>query len=164
MKRGALLLTALFAVKLVVALQLDRHPLLQPDAGLDTTAYVALAKRVVAGDVALGPGLYYVSPLYIYFLAAGLAVLHSFTAIRAVQIVLGTASIGFIYLTARHWFGRRAAFIAAVLAALTGLFSFYEVLILQASIDACLTSAALYALTRGLQQRKNIFKIGRAHV
>jgi tetratricopeptide (TPR) repeat protein len=137
-----------FVIKSVVLSQLGDHPLTQPDAGLDTTAYVNLARQVLSGNFGLGPGVYYVSPLYIYFLAGCLAVLHSFTAVRGVQIVLGTASIGCIYLTARHWFGARAALIAAVLAALTGLFTFYEVLILQASIDAFLTSVALYALTR----------------
>ena len=56
--------------KIVVVAQLRAHPLTQPDAGLDTTAYAELARRVVAGDWGLGPGLYYVSPLYIYFLSA----------------------------------------------------------------------------------------------
>jgi 4-amino-4-deoxy-L-arabinose transferase-like glycosyltransferase len=147
---GFALAALAFVLKLIVLLQLRDHPLTHPDAGLDTTAYVGLATQVVAGDVALGPGLYYVSPLYIYFLAAGLAVFDSFTAVRLFQIVLGAASVGFIYLTARAWFGARAAMLAGTVAALTGLFTFYEVLILQASIDAFLTSAALYFLTRGL--------------
>ena len=145
-----MLLAAAFLVKAVVLFQLRHHPLLQPDAGLDTTAYVDLARQVLAGNLSLGPGVYYVSPLYIYFLAGVLALTDSFTVVRVVQIVLGSASVGFIYLTARHWFGDRAALIAGGVAALTGLFTFYEVLILQASIDAFLTSAALYALTRGL--------------
>ena len=90
--------------------------------------------------------MYYVSPLYIYFLAAGLAVLRLVHrgARRADRAGDG---VGRVHLPDRraHWFGERAAWIAAVLAALTGLFTFYEVLILQASIDAFLTSAALYA-------------------
>ena len=139
-----------FLLKLVVLVQLRDHPLTQPDAGLDTTAYVELAKKVLDGDLGLGPGVYYVSPLYIYFLAAALGLLKSFTAVRVVQIALGTASVAFIFLAARAWFGRRAAWIGAGFAALTGLFTFYEVLILQASIDAFLTSAALYFLTRAL--------------
>jgi 4-amino-4-deoxy-L-arabinose transferase-like glycosyltransferase len=151
MKRLFVLLAGAFLLKLVVLLQLRDHPLTQPDAGLDTTAYVELANRVLAGDLGLGPGLYYVSPLYIYFLAAALAVFDSFTAVRVLQIVLGTASIGFLYLSAREWFGERAAFLGALLATFTGLFTFYEVLILQSSIDAFLTSAALCALTRGLR-------------
>ena len=153
MKRVGWLLGAVFLLKLAVLLQLKGHPLVQPDAGLDTTAYVELARRVVNGDVGLGPGLYYVSPLYIYFLAAVLGLTDSYTAVRLVQIVLGTASVGFIFFTARVWFGERAAWLAAILAALTGLFTFYEVLILQAGLDAFLTSAALYFLTVGLAMR-----------
>jgi tetratricopeptide (TPR) repeat protein len=144
------LLAAVFVLKLVVLLELRDHPMTQPNAGLDTTAYVDLAKKVLDGDWGLGPGVYYVSPLYIYFLAGALAALKSFTAVRVLQIVLGTASVGFIFFTTRAWFGERAAWIAAILAALTGLFTFYEVLILQAAIDAFLTSAALYFLSRGL--------------
>jgi tetratricopeptide (TPR) repeat protein len=145
------LLVSVFLLKLVVVLQLRDHPLTAPDSGLDTTAYVELAQRVVAGDVGLGPGLYYVSPLYIYVLAACLAVFDSFTAVRVVQIVLGTASVWFIFLSARRWFGERAAWIAALLAAFTGLFTFYEVLILQSSIDAFLTSAALWCLSEAFR-------------
>lgn len=144
----AVFLGLVLALKVLAVWQLKDHTLLHPDAGLDTTAYANLARRVVAGDLALGPGLYFVSPLYIYFLAAGLWVLDSFTAVRMLQIALGTASVALIFLTTRHWFGTRAAWIAAVLAAATGLFTFYELLILQASIDAFLTSAALYVLRK----------------
>jgi tetratricopeptide (TPR) repeat protein len=145
---GALLFGAAL-VKAVILFQLRAHPLLQPNAGLDTSAYVDLAQRVVTGDLALGPGLYFVSPLYIYFLAATLALFDSFTAVRVLQILLGTASVAFIFLTARIWFGDRAALAAGLLATLTGLFTFYEVLILQASLDAFLSSAALFALAQG---------------
>jgi len=150
MRRVWWLLAGVFLIKVVVFLQMKDHPLVQPDAGLDTSAYAELARRVVNGDLGLGPGLYYVSPLYIYFLAAVIGLTDSFTAVRFLQIVLGTVSVGFIFFTARAWFGERAAWIAAVLAALTGLFTFYEVLILQAGLDAFLTSAALYSLTVGL--------------
>jgi tetratricopeptide (TPR) repeat protein len=141
------LLSGALALKILVLVQLKDHPLTQPDAGLDTTAYATLANRVLGGDVGLGPGLYYVSPLYIYFVAGCLALFKSYTALRLVQIMLGTASVGFIFLMTRAWFGMRAAWTASGLAAFTGLFTFYEVLILQSSIDAFLTSAALYALT-----------------
>ncbi len=146
------LLAAAFVLKAVVLSQLRDHPLLAWDAGLDTTAYVQLAHQVLRGNVGLGPGLYYVSPFYIYFLAAILGVLDSMTAVRVVQIAMGTASIGFVFLMAREWFGERAAWIAASLAALTGLFTFYEVLILQSSVDVFFTAAALYCLTRAVAQ------------
>jgi 4-amino-4-deoxy-L-arabinose transferase-like glycosyltransferase len=146
-----LFLTAIFLVKLIVLLQLQHHPLLEPGAAGDSGAYVRLATEVRDGNVLLGPGLYYVSPLYIYFLAAGLWMSGSFVFVRVVQLLLGAAAEGFIFGTARAWFGERAAWVAVVLAALTGIFTFYEILILQSSIDVFLTSAALYALTRAMR-------------
>jgi tetratricopeptide (TPR) repeat protein/4-amino-4-deoxy-L-arabinose transferase-like glycosyltransferase len=144
-------LGAVFLLKLVVVLQLKDHPLTQPDVGLDTSAYVSLARQVASGDIWLTGQAYFVSPLYIYFLAGGLAVTDSFTAVRVLQIALGTLAVWFVFLMGQEWFGRRAAWIAAGLASLTGLFTFYESLILQASLDVFLTAAALLALTFGLR-------------
>ena len=59
--RGFALLSLAFVLKLIVLLQLRDHPLTHPDAGLDTTACVELAKQVLAGNVGLGPGVYYVA-------------------------------------------------------------------------------------------------------
>jgi tetratricopeptide (TPR) repeat protein len=146
-------LAAVFAAKLIVVLQLRDHPLLQPGTGLDTAVYTQLASKVAAGDWWLGPGLYFVSPLYIYFLAATLAIGELFTAARVIQILLGTAAVGFVYVAAREWFGTRAAWLAAILAALTGLFTFHEVLLLQASLDPFLTAAALAVLALGFASR-----------
>ena len=142
----AIFLIAVFAIKLVVLLQLRDHPLLSPDAGLDSGSYAALAARVRGGDFALGPGLYYLSPLYIYFLAAVLFVTDSLTAVRIVQALLGTGAVAAVFVAARAWFGDRAAWIAAALAALTGVFTFYEILILQSSLDVVLTATGLALL------------------
>jgi Tfp pilus assembly protein PilF/4-amino-4-deoxy-L-arabinose transferase-like glycosyltransferase len=144
-------LAVVFAAKLLVVWQLRDHPLLHPDAGLDTTAYANLARQVVAGDLMLGPGLYFVSPLYIYFLAAGLAAFESFTAVRMLQAALGTIAVACVFFTARAWFGPRAAWCAAGLAAATGIFTFYETVIIQSSIDAVLAAGALAMLTAGLR-------------
>jgi 4-amino-4-deoxy-L-arabinose transferase-like glycosyltransferase len=145
--RIAALLAAVFLVKLVVVLQLKDHPLLRPEGGLDSVTYTRLAGRVLGGDFALGPGLYFVSPLYIYFLAATLWIGGGYTFVRLVQIALGTAAVWCVFLTARTWFGERAAWIAAILAALTGVFTFYEIVILQSALDTFLTAAGLWALT-----------------
>lgn len=140
-------------LKLLIVWQLKDHPLVQAEVGLDTTAYVELARRVVAGDWGLGPGLYYVSPLYIYVLAAGLALTNSLTAVRVLQVLAGALAVGGIWTMTREWGSQRAAWFAAFLAAFTGLITFYEVLILQASIDIALTTAALLALTWALKAR-----------
>jgi tetratricopeptide (TPR) repeat protein len=146
-------LAVVFLLKLIVVWQLRHHPLLQPDAGVDTTAYVDLARRALAGNWLLGPGQYFVSPLYIYFLAVVFGVTKAFTAVRLAQIALGTGAVALIFATTEQWFGRRAAWIAGVAAALTGLFTFYETLIIQASLDPVLTAAALASLTIALKQR-----------
>src|SRR5262245_66034433 len=100
----------------------------------------------MGGNLRLGPGLYYVSPFYIYFLAAVYGLFRSFTMVRVVQIAMGTAAGGFIFSMARQWFGERAAWIAAVLAELTGLCTVFELLILPSSGDAFCPAAALGCL------------------
>lgn len=143
------ILSAAFVLKLAAMWQLKDHVLTQPDAGLDTTTYVVLAQRVL-GDGGLGPGLYFVSPLYIHFLAGVLGVTRSFTAVRLVQIALGTGAVVCVYIAANQWFGRRAAWIAACLVVFTGVFTFYESLLLQAALDPFLTAAATATLALGL--------------
>ncbi|HZW72611.1 MAG TPA: glycosyltransferase family 39 protein, partial [Caldimonas sp.] len=56
-----------------------------------------------------------------------------------------------IFVMAREWFGRGAAWIAAIAAALCGVMTFYEVLILQSAVDGIMTAAALLALTFALR-------------
>ena len=145
--RFLLFLAAVFAAKLVVVLQLREHPLLQPDIpGFESTAYVTLAARVQAGDLS--------NPPYALFLALFLSVTKVIAAIRIAQIALGTAAVACIYVAARIWFGPRAAWVAALLAALSGLFTFYEATILPSALDPFLTASALAALALALTGRR----------
>jgi tetratricopeptide (TPR) repeat protein len=143
-----LIVAAAFVVKMVVLMQLWNHPLLQPHGELDTAYYVTLSQRVASEGVFAPIGAFFVSPLYVYFLAAVFAAGGSLLAAQLVQIALGAAAVGLLFATARHWFGERAALVAAGLAILTGIFTFNEVLILQSALDPFLVSCALYALTR----------------
>jgi tetratricopeptide (TPR) repeat protein len=148
---AALALAAVFAVKLVVLFQLHDHPLLQPAEGLDSQTYVELARRVGAGDLGLGSEPYFVAPLYAYVLGLLLAVSGgSLLFAQCVQVVLGTVAVALIGATANRWQGPRAGWIAGVLAAATGVFTFHEVLILQAALDPFLTALALFLLARAL--------------
>lgn len=151
-KRPLLVIIAVaLMIKLIVVAQLADHPMLSEDSGLDTTAYAELARRIVDGDLWLGPGLYYLSPLYMYVLAAGLAVADSFTGVRVMQVFLGALSVGGLWVMTCAWANSRAAWWAAGVAMVTGVITFYEVLILQASIDTALTTGALLALTWALR-------------
>ncbi len=108
---------------------------------MDTAVYVALAKQPAAQAS-------FVSPLYLFFLRA---VDVSLLEARIVQIILGSLAVLLIFDTAQRWFGDRAATVAAILAILTGVISFYEVTILQAALDPFLVALMLSLLTHALQ-------------
>ena len=147
-RNGLLLVLALAAVaRSILLVQLHDHVLLQPDGGTDSAYYVHLARGLLTGDTAAARA-FFVAPLYVYFLAGGLAVLRSELAVRVLQIALGTAAVWLIQRTARAWFGPRAALIAAALAAGTGLFTFNEILLLHSALDPFLTALVLYTVTR----------------
>lgn len=148
------LLVVTFSLKAAVLARFNAHPLLQPAGNMDSGVYARLAADVANGDLLLrGPGSvpFFVSPLYIYFLAGVHALSHgSLLAAKVVQIALGTAAAGLVYGMTRRLFGERAALPAGILYALTGFVTFYEVLILQAALDPFLTALCLYLLAVGL--------------
>lgn len=158
-----LFVAAAFVAKLAVLLSLGNHPLLQPDTGLDTGAYVGLASRVVAGDLLLGHEPFFVSPLYVYFLAAILGPTGgSLFTVRLVQILLGAAAAGLVFAAARRLFGEGAAVVAALLYILAGVVTFHEILILQAALDPFLTALALFLLSDALAFRSFSSKVNGA--
>lgn len=130
------------------------HPLLQPGDGLDTGTYVDLARRVAGGDLLLRafPEPFFVSPLYVYFVAAILYVTGgSLKAVLAVQALLGALAAGLAGGSARRLFGDRAAVPAAALLGLAGVVAFHEAVLLQASLDPFLAALALWLLVRALE-------------
>jgi len=144
----AILATAL-VVRLIVLAQLGGDPLLQPRGVLDDSAYVQMAVRVASGDLALAPDVYYLAPLYTYFLGLVFAITGgAIQAARLGQVVLGTGTVALVMLTAREWWGQRAALAAGALGALTGLLAFNEILILQSSIDPFLASLSMLLLAQ----------------
>ena len=154
MRHSALWLAgAALAVKATVLVQLGHHPLLQPHGDLDTTHYVELARQIAAGGPLAVREAFFVSPLYVYFLAAVFSVRESLLAARIVQILLGTAAVVLTYSLARRWFDERVARLAGTLALLTGIFTFNEILILQSALDPFLVAAALYLVARAQTTR-----------
>jgi tetratricopeptide (TPR) repeat protein len=158
-----LLLLAAFALKAALLAHFDAHPLLQPTGNMDGGVYARLAADVAHGDVLLrgpGPVPFFVSPLYIYFLAAVHALSGgSLLAAKVVQIALGTAAVGLVWGMTRRLFDDRAALVAGILYTLTGAVSFHEILILQAALDPFLTALFLYLLAVGLTSRSSSLKV-----
>ncbi|MEW6320627.1 MAG: tetratricopeptide repeat protein [Acidobacteriota bacterium] len=143
-----LVVAAALLVKAAVLVQLGGHPLLQPLGELDTALYVQLARAMAEGGPLAVDQPFFVSPLYTYFLAAVFAAGGSIGTARAAQVALGALAVGLVYRTTCRWFGPAAGVIAAMLAIGTGLFTFYEILILQAALDPCLVAAMLASLAR----------------
>lgn len=154
-----LLLLATFALKAAVLAHFNAHPLLQPAGEMDSGVYARLAADVARGDVLLrGPGHvpFFVSPLYVYFLAAVHALsAGSLLAAKVVQIILGTAAVGLVWGMTRRLFDDRAALVAGILFALTGVVSFHEILILQAALDPFLTALFLFLLVDALARGRS---------
>jgi hypothetical protein len=139
---------AALAVRALLLVQLQGHPLLRPTGVLDDAEYLRLAQRAAAGDWALGPGAYHVSPLYIYFLAAVFRILGAGSVhAQAVQVGLGAAAVALAGACATRLFGARAGALAAALAAFTGVLAFNEVLLLQSALDPFLAALGLERLS-----------------
>ncbi|HET8644407.1 MAG TPA: glycosyltransferase family 39 protein, partial [Vicinamibacteria bacterium] len=145
------LVAAALLVRLIVVAQVQGHPLLRPSGVLDDAVYVQLAQRAASGDWALGPGAYYVSPLYAYFLAVlfrlGLAVVHA----QVVQAVLGAVAVLLVAKTAARLYGRVAARVSAALGAACGVIVSNEALVLQSALDPFLAALALERLSAALE-------------
>lgn len=135
-------------LKVGVLAQLGHHPLLQPLGELDTAIYVDLARRTGAeGPLGVAES-FFVAPLYVYFLAAIFSLGGSLETVRLAQIALGSTAVALIFITARTWFGATAGWLAAGLAVLVGLFTFYEILILPAALDPFLVALTLACVSR----------------
>lgn len=148
-----ILLAVTAGLKALVLRELGDHPLLQPTGGLDGAVYVELAQRVAGGDLLAGRQAFFVSPLYIYFLAPFVSWGESgLWWAKLFQIGLGTAACGLVFLTARGLGAGTGAWVAAAMLAVTGVVTFNEVQVLQSSLDAFLTALALFALSRGLER------------
>jgi tetratricopeptide (TPR) repeat protein len=165
-KRSAILaLVAVLGIKMAVLWQLGWHPLLQPAGELDGAYYKHFADMVAGGDIWLSspqsflgqsPAAFFLSPLYVYFLALCLSVSGgALETARVVQLVLGTGAVLLIALSTRRWFGTRAAWIGGALAALCGIFTFYEVLILPAALEPFLTALDLYLIGRAVDSAES---------
>ncbi|HEX2120612.1 MAG TPA: glycosyltransferase family 39 protein, partial [Thermoanaerobaculia bacterium] len=162
--RVLIVFAAALFLKGAVLAALHDHPLLQPRGDLDPVWYAQLAKRVAAGDLLLAPEPFFISPLYIYFLGAVFACGGGLLAARIVQIVLGAIAVVLAGETARALFGPRAGWIASALLALTGVVTFYEVTLLQSSLDPILVAATLFFTSKwsgGLSARRTGVTEGR---
>lgn len=101
---------------------------------LDEESYVRWAMEITEGNF-LGSTVFYQAPLYPYFLALLFTVFgKSYMAVRLVQVLMGTVSVGVVFWIGRKLMGNRPALLAAGIMASYGGLYFYEILLLKATM------------------------------
>lgn len=125
-----LLLVALLLTTLFLRLyKIDQYMTFLGDEGRDA---LVIKKILVEKDLPfIGPptsvGNMYLGPLYYYMMALPMAISWLNPVAAAVMVAfIGTFSVGLIYLLARAWFGRLAAFSAAILYSLSPINIIYS--------------------------------------
>jgi len=115
---------------------------------LDPRLYDEWAGRIAAGNI-LGSGPFFQDPLYPYLLGGLYALAgHSYTAAVFVQGLLGALVAPMVYAGAVPWFGKPAARLSGLMAALYLPSIFYEGLILKTWLAVVLVSLLLMLLSR----------------
>jgi 4-amino-4-deoxy-L-arabinose transferase-like glycosyltransferase len=115
---------------------------------LDNLMYDQWGLRIASGEL-LGTRVFFQDPLYAYFLGLLYAVAgHRYVIVIAVQCLLGALVPALLFLAARLWFGRLAATVAAIIAALYLPAIYYEGMILKSWMALFLVALLLYLLSR----------------
>jgi len=113
------------------------YPILQSS---DSYSYFLWAKDISSGDL-LGSKAFMKWPLYAYFLGLLLKLFRdNLTVVYLFQCLLGAVNCVLVYFIARRIFNQKVGLIAGLLCALSGLFIFYDSLLLYTSLSLFLNS------------------------
>jgi len=111
---------------------------------IDSAFYQQWAADIAGGEL-IGRGVFFMSPLYPYFLGLIYSLFGvSPLAPLIVQSLLGAATVGIFFLWAERLMGRRPAIVSGVLAAFYAPFVFYDATLLTASLILFLSAGILY--------------------
>ncbi|MBU1598848.1 glycosyltransferase family 39 protein, partial [bacterium] len=118
-----------------------------PPQGTDMLTYHNIACQILNGS--LGKEPYYYGPLYFYFLALVYKIFGIDPYItRLIQMLLGVATSGLIYLIARKVFNKTVAFISISISILYGMFYIHEGVLLMESLVTFLNTLFIFLLLR----------------
>lgn len=118
---------------------------------VDSAQYDTWARTIAAGDW-LGEGVFFMAPLYPYFLGALYALFGvKLTSILVVQSLVGSASCGLLAVAGREFFGARVGIVAGVLLAVYPVAVFSDTLVQKSVLDLFLVSLLLAVLGRALR-------------
>jgi 4-amino-4-deoxy-L-arabinose transferase-like glycosyltransferase/Flp pilus assembly protein TadD len=111
---------------------------------LDAAFFDAWGQRIAAGDW-FGSGVFFVDPLYPYFLGGIYKVFgHNLDAVRVIQMLLGGLSAVLIQRLGIRLLGGAAGFLCGLLAACYRPFIYYDALLLKSALKVPLTTLFLF--------------------
>ncbi len=120
---------------------------------IDPLMYDEWGQRIAAGEL-LSERPFFLDPLYPYFLGLVFAIFgHSYTAVIAIQSVLGALAAPLVFLSTVRWFDRRVAWVAGVIAAVYVPGIYFGSLIMKPGLSVFFTALLLWQLSKGLAQR-----------
>jgi 4-amino-4-deoxy-L-arabinose transferase-like glycosyltransferase len=122
---------------------------------LDERYYVGLGKAIAEGKWLGEDGLFFMDPLYGYFLG-GLFLLFgdNLTTVRLVQIGLDSLNILLIYGIGAKVHSRRAGVLAALLYALYPVAFFYSLMILKTTVAVTLLLVSIFLILIGIDSNR----------
>ena len=104
----------------------------------------------------LGKGIFFVSPLYAYFLALIYNLGGDPVSVKCIQFCMGSLVALIIYAIGVRLFTKRVGLIAALISCFYGPAIFFEGLLLKTSLEVFLTCASIFILLIAKDKNKNL--------
>jgi len=132
-------------VRLVYLYEIRGNPFFE-NLTLDQASYDRWAQRIAAGDW-LGTDIFYQDPLYPYFLGVLYRIFgRDLFWVRAVQMLIGSLTCVLIFILGHSFFGKRAALVAGIFAAVYKPFFYFDAMILKTFLGVFLLCLFLVVL------------------
>lgn len=120
----------------------------------DAKSYDSWARRILT-EGWLGKGIFFVSPLYAYFLAIIYKLGGNPTTVKFIQFGLGSLVPLFIYGIGVRLFSKRVAIIASLISCFYGGAIFFEGLLLKTTLEVFLVCASFFFLLLAKEKKLN---------
>lgn len=122
-----------------------RHQLLFQSLIFDAKYYDSWARQILTRGW-LGKGIFFVSPLYAYFLAFIYGIGGSPITVKFIQFALGSSIPLLVYGIGIRLFSKRAAFLAALISCFYGPAIFFDGLLLKTTLEVFLIVLSIFVL------------------
>lgn len=141
------LMTAAAVLRLVYLFDYSANSVFWDSMMLDADIYDQWARRITGGDWLGGEDVYTLPPLYPYFLAIIYGLFdYKYSAVYAIQTVLGLLNIALIHAIGRRVFGGYIPLIAAAAAMFYGSFMFLDAKVMSTTLGLTLSLALMQLL------------------